>query len=128
MAATTRITFCTPSPLQEAVAAALEAENRGEGFFEANRHRYIEQRKVLCDALTAVGLPHSVPDGAYFVLADISGLRIPDDFEVLEMIKDRPRDWHAAWFLAKTAGASERLVPRSARRRRLDPAVRFLLG
>ena len=106
MAATTRITFCTPSPLQEAVAAALSSEGNGEVFFEANRQRYIEQRKVLCDALDAIGLPYSVPDGSYFVLASIEGLKIPEDFEVLELIKDRPRDWHAAWFVAKTAGAS----------------------
>jgi kynurenine aminotransferase len=35
---------------------------------------------------------------------EIAGLQIPDDFEVPDMIKDRARDWKAAWFIAQTAG------------------------
>ncbi len=38
----------------------------------ASDHR--QKRDLLCDALADAGLPPSVPDGAYYVLADVSRL------------------------------------------------------
>lgn len=38
------------------------------------------------------------------MLVNTSRLEIPDDFESLDLIKSRGRDWRAAWFVAKTAG------------------------
>lgn len=54
------------------------------------------------EVLDAIGLPYSVPDGAYFVLVNTASLEMPEDFEVLELIKDRPRDWKMSWFIVKT--------------------------
>jgi len=100
-AASTRIVFSSVSPLQEAVAGAFE--NQGT-FFEDQNKAYIERREVLTQALDRLKIGYTQPDGAYFIFVDIEKLKIPDDFETLDIIKDRTRDWRAAWFIAQTCG------------------------
>ncbi|KAF8305585.1 PLP-dependent transferase [Clavulina sp. PMI_390] len=103
LAATTRIVFCTNSPLQEATAVGFE-EAAEHDFFAKQREEYKERRAVLCEALDRVGLPYTFPDGGYFVLVQNDSIKVPDDFVIPDMIKDRPRDWHVSWFLAQTVG------------------------
>lgn len=67
LAATTRIVFCSNSPLQEAVAAGLDKAEES-GFFELQRKEYTERRKVLTDAFDKLGLKYTFPEGSYFVL------------------------------------------------------------
>jgi len=93
---TTRITFTTSSPFQEAIAIALE---RAGKFFEIQRKEYEERRKIMLYALDRLGLPYTKPEGTYFILVNITNLQIPRDFKILDQIKDRPRDWKAAWFV-----------------------------
>jgi aminotransferase len=62
---------CAPTPLQHGVAAGFSAP---ESFFEALAADYKRKRAVTCEALAAAGLPPVVPQGAYYVLADISHL------------------------------------------------------
>jgi aminotransferase len=64
---------CAPAPLQYAVAQALG--ELGGDFFEALRAEYTEKRDAICSALSEAGFPPFVPQGAYYVLADLS--RIP---------------------------------------------------
>lgn len=67
LAATTRIVFCSNSPLQEAAAAGLEqAEERR--FFETQNKEYEERRDVLVSAFDRLGLKYVLPQGSYFVL------------------------------------------------------------
>ncbi|BGP18974.1 hypothetical protein JCM10213_002606 [Rhodosporidiobolus nylandii] len=102
LAAQTRIVFSVTGPAQEAVAVGLEKALEN-GFFENQVREYEERKNVLLEGLDKLGLPYTVPEGAYFVLVNTSRLEIPADFEVPELIHGRARDWIAAWFIAQTA-------------------------
>jgi hypothetical protein len=67
LAASTRIVFCSVSPLQEAAAAGLEgaAERR---FFETQLQEYTERRDILVEAFNELGLKYTMPEGSYFIL------------------------------------------------------------
>jgi kynurenine aminotransferase len=67
LAASTRIVFCTNSPLQEATAAGLE-EAKERQFFEKQLAEYVERRKVLTDAFDKLKMKYTLPEGSYFVL------------------------------------------------------------
>lgn len=103
MSAQTRITFCVNGPAQEASAIGLEL-SQTNGFWDQQVKEYEERRAALIKKLDVLGLPYTIPHGAYFVLVNTDRLEIPDEFESLDLIKDRTRDWRAAWFVAKTAG------------------------
>lgn len=103
VAAMTRMTFCSVSPLQEALATGFEIAEKVK-FFQVQRDEYQERRDVLLGFLDQLGLPHVVPDGSYFVLVEASKVKIPQDFEILELVRPRSRDWHMCWFIAKVAG------------------------
>ncbi|HEY0566163.1 MAG TPA: pyridoxal phosphate-dependent aminotransferase [Terriglobales bacterium] len=64
--------ICAPSPLQMGVTAGLT--QLGADFYADLRAEYATKRDLLCDALSAAGLNPSVPQGAYYVLADASAL------------------------------------------------------
>ncbi|PLW34057.1 hypothetical protein PCASD_14488 [Puccinia coronata f. sp. avenae] len=102
-AAMTRITFCSVSPLQEALATGFQAAKK-ENFFETQCAQYQARRDLLLRYLDQLGLPYTVPDGSYFVLVETSKVKIPASFEILSLIKTRSRDWHMCWFVAKVAG------------------------
>src|SRR6185312_16084460 len=61
---------CAPSPLQHGAAAGLLA--LGDEFYDAMAVEYEYKRDELVDALTVAGLTPSIPDGAYYILADSS--------------------------------------------------------
>ncbi|WAQ89673.1 hypothetical protein PtA15_11A364 [Puccinia triticina] len=110
-AAMTRITFCAVIPLQEALAAGFAAAEK-EHFFEAQRDQYMARRDLLLGFLNQLGLPYTAvcvrlisfnfalsnkkqslfpfpdnrPDGSYFVLVETSKVKIPPEFEILELI------------------------------------------
>jgi aminotransferase len=66
------IYVCAPSPLQYGVAAGLSQTDRS--FYEDLSLEYLKKRDWICDALTRAGLLPYVPQGAYYVLADVSTL------------------------------------------------------
>lgn len=63
---------CAPAPLQYAVARAVEG--LGDDHYEKMRIGYQEKRDLLCQTLRDVGLMPYVPQGSYYVLADVSVL------------------------------------------------------
>lgn len=63
--------ICAPTPLQHGVAAGFAAPPE---FFAAIAADYQRKRDILCPALADAGLDPIVPQGAYYVLADISRL------------------------------------------------------
>jgi kynurenine aminotransferase len=67
LAATTRIVFCSNSPLQEAAAAGVEQANERK-FFETQRDEYAERRAILANAFDKLGLKYTMPEGSYFIL------------------------------------------------------------
>ena len=81
LAASTRIIFCTNTPLQEAVAAGLELAPQYK-FFEDQRQAYTERRDLLCSYFDKLGLGYTMPEGSYFVLVDVSKVRGPQGLSI----------------------------------------------
>lgn len=71
------LTIGAPGPLQEAICSAFSLE---ECYYQQMLETYTRKRAVFCDGLDRIGLPHSVPQGSYFVMVDISPLLSQDCF------------------------------------------------
>ncbi|KAH8988583.1 PLP-dependent transferase [Lactarius akahatsu] len=105
LAATTRIVFCSNSPLQEAAAAGLEQAVEHQ-FFENQLKEYQERRDIFVDALDQLGVTYTLPEGTYFVLMDSSSVKFPDDYPFPKTVLGRGRDFRACWFIAMEIGVS----------------------
>lgn len=66
------IYVCAPAPLQEGVAAGIE--KLPQTYYQELCATFKKKRDLLCDALKQAGLTPYVPQGAYYILADSSGL------------------------------------------------------
>jgi aspartate/methionine/tyrosine aminotransferase len=66
------LTVGAPAPLQEGVAAAMEQLE--DSYYQNLAAEYRERRDVLYAGLAAAGFKCSPPAGAYYILADFSGL------------------------------------------------------
>jgi aminotransferase len=72
------LTVGAPAPLQEGVATAMERLD--DTYYDELREVYRARRDVLVEGLVAAGFGCRPPEGAYYVLADISALTDePDD-------------------------------------------------
>ena len=67
LAATTRIVFCSNSPLQEASAVGIEQAQK-RGFLTQQCKEYQERRDILTSAFDRLGMKYTNPQGAYFTL------------------------------------------------------------
>ena len=63
---------CAPAPLQMGVARGLTELT--EDYYRDIRDEFVAKRERLCRALKKAGFTPHVPQGAYYVLADISRL------------------------------------------------------
>ncbi|MFL6463197.1 MAG: pyridoxal phosphate-dependent aminotransferase [Bryobacteraceae bacterium] len=63
---------CAPSPFQHGVTAGLN--EIAPSFYQDLGREYLHKRDMICEALTKAGLIPSIPQGAYYVLADSSSL------------------------------------------------------
>ena len=70
------LTVGAPAPLQQAAAVALE---EGDGYYPELRTMYERKRDALVIALREAGFGCHRPDGAYYVMADFSGLGFDGD-------------------------------------------------
>lgn len=70
------MTFCGAAPLQEAAVAAFAV---ADSFYTALARDYQNKRDFLMEALRAAGLRPLLPQGAYFIMVDISDLGFADD-------------------------------------------------
>jgi aminotransferase len=66
---------CAPAPLQMGVARGIR--NLPDDFYGSLARDYQHKRDRFCSALAKAGLTPSIPEGAYYVLADVS--RLPGD-------------------------------------------------
>ena len=64
------LTVGAAAPLQEAAVAGLKF---GPEYYKWLKDLYTEKRDYLCGRLEQMGLPHTTPQGSYFVLVNISG-------------------------------------------------------
>jgi aminotransferase len=70
---------CAPAPLQLGVAAGL-AELPKE-FYTKIAEEHQKKRNLFCDVLEQIGLEPAVPEGSYYVMADVSRIPGNDDRE-----------------------------------------------
>ncbi|MGH2491075.1 MAG: pyridoxal phosphate-dependent aminotransferase, partial [Candidatus Limnocylindria bacterium] len=70
------VTVGAPAPLQEAVAAGLAL---GRPYYDTLSTEYRERRDLLVGALEAAGFAPRRPQGAYYVLCDITPFGFDDD-------------------------------------------------
>ncbi len=72
------LTVGAAAPLQEAGAVALGFPN---GYYEQLQSDYARRRDVFLGELNAAGLKYTTPQGAYYVLVDISDFGFASDTE-----------------------------------------------
>lgn len=70
------LTVGAPAPLQEAAVTAL---NFPDEYYMQLRELYTEKRDFFIKGLDEVGLNYTYPQGAYYVMVDISEFGCPDD-------------------------------------------------
>ena len=71
------LTVGAPAPLQQAGAAALSLP---DSYYAELSAAYQARRGVLLDGLAKAGFPYFTPQGAYYVMCDVSGMGLGDDF------------------------------------------------
>ena len=77
------LTVGAAAPLQEAVIPGLRF---GPDYYEDLLKTYTHKRDLFVQGLDAIGLEHTVPQGAYYVLMDISRFGYDSDLEFCEML------------------------------------------
>lgn len=75
------LTVGAAAPLQEAAVAGLEM---ADGYYAELREMYTAKRDVFLGYLRATGLPFTEPQGAYYVMVDISSLGFATDTAAAE--------------------------------------------
>lgn len=104
-AAHTRICFSSVSPLQEAVAIGLEEADK-EGFWETTKVDMKAKMTRFNQVWDHLGLPYTEPDGGYFVLVNLSKVKIPEGYNFPPHVAERARDFQLCWFLIKEIGVA----------------------
>ncbi|KAI5960189.1 BNA3 [Candida pseudojiufengensis] len=103
-AAHTRICFSTPAPLQQAVSQAFSKVEE-LNYFENVRNDYKKKYKIFTAVFDELNLPYTISDGGYFLLVNLSKLKIPKDYEYPQSILDRKTlDFKLAYWLIKEIG------------------------
>jgi aminotransferase len=77
------LTVGAPAPLQEAAITALEFP---DAYYRSLRDLYAEKRSVFLKALDKAGLTYVTPQGAYYVMVDISELNVRNDTAFCEWL------------------------------------------
>lgn len=75
------LTVGAAAPLQEAVVTAL---NFDDSYYQEVLDLYTAKRDLFCQGLDSIGLEHNVPQGAYYVMMDISEFGYDSDLEFCE--------------------------------------------
>ena len=75
------LTVGAAAPLQEAVVTAL---NFDDSYYDEVLNLYTAKRDLFCQGLDSIGLEHNVPQGAYYVMMDISEFGYDSDLEFCE--------------------------------------------
>ena len=78
------LTVGAAAPLQKAACAGLSL---GEEYYQQLNDTYMTKRRLFLEGLDQIGLSYYEPQGAYYVLVDISGLNpFTTDFEFCEWL------------------------------------------
>ena len=77
------LTVGAAAPLQEAAIAGLELP---DSYYAGLQELYTRKRDVFLDYLRKTGLPFTEPQGAYYVMLDISSLGFASDTQATEWL------------------------------------------
>jgi len=101
----TQICFASVTPLQEACAIGFE-QAEAEGFWDEcvqDMRNRMSRFNAVWDEL---GLPYSEPEGGYFVMANLSKVKLPEDYSFPSNIASRTRDFKLSYFLIHELGVA----------------------
>lgn len=77
------LTVGAAAPLQEAVIPGLKF---GQDYYDSLLEKYTGKRELFLKGLDDLGLVHTVPEGAYYVMMDISEFHFKSDLEFCEIL------------------------------------------
>lgn len=77
------LTVGAASPLQEAAVVGLKFP---QSYYDELQRIYTEKRNLFCQGLRRLNIPHTEPEGAYYVLVDISEFGYDDDTAFCEKL------------------------------------------
>jgi aminotransferase len=77
------LTVGAAAPLQEAAVTALNFE---DNYYEALQKQYTEKKDFFLQGLDKLGLKYTVPQGAYYVMVDVSEFGVTDDIQFCEWL------------------------------------------
>lgn len=77
------LTVGAAAPLQEAAVTGL---NFSDDYYKRLQEKYTKMRDLFLKGLDDIGIVHTVPQGAYYVLLDISEFGFESDLEFCEVL------------------------------------------
>ena len=77
------LTVGAAAPLQEAAVTGLKL---GDEYYRDLQEKYTHKRDLFLRGLDSIGLSHTVPEGAYYILIDISEFGYDSDLEFAEAL------------------------------------------
>lgn len=80
------LTVGAAAPLQEAAVVGLKF---GDDYYKDLQEKYTEKRNLFLNGLDALKIPHTVPEGAYYILLDISEFGYESDLEFSEILAEK---------------------------------------
>lgn len=115
---------CPATPLQHAVMAALALD---ETYYENMREQYLIKRDHVVAALSRHGFRVTVPQGAYYLLADLRDMGYGEDIEMVDFLLNEARVATVpgrAFYNNGTLGSSVIRVCYALRQEKIDQALR----
>ena len=80
------LTVGAAAPLQEAAVTGLKF---GDEYYKDLQEKYTHKRDLFLRGLDSIGLSHTVPEGAYYILIDISEFGYKSDLEFAEVLAQK---------------------------------------
>lgn len=80
------LTVGAAAPLQEAAVTGL---NFGDDYYRDLQEKYTHKRNLFLQGLDDIGLKHTSPQGAYYILIDISEFGFESDMEFAEVLAQK---------------------------------------
>jgi aminotransferase len=80
------INVCAPAPLQHGVVAAFDLP---PAYYERMVADYAVKRDMMAEACRAAGMEPFVPQGSYYMLADVSRLGMKDDYDAANVLLEQ---------------------------------------
>lgn len=77
------LTVGAAAPLQEAAVTGLKF---GDEYYEDLQKKYTHKRNLFLHGLDDIGLKHTVPQGTYYIMIDISEFGFDSDLEFAEVL------------------------------------------